>query len=127
MQYLLLIYDNERRWNDYSEAQSGAVMGQYRQLIQDICDEEGADLFISTYYTTPLTTPSVWLNRKRIVSAPLMTTPSGRARVITSVLKPPPIPPKLLPGSAIVTVFLLRGIQALVLTWTLASSAYRRP
>lgn len=32
-----------------------------RQLLQQICDEENADLFISTYYTTPLTTPSVLL------------------------------------------------------------------
>ncbi len=32
-----------------------------RQLLQQVCDEENADLFISTYYTTPLTTPSVLL------------------------------------------------------------------
>jgi glycosyltransferase involved in cell wall biosynthesis len=30
-----------------------------REMLQQICDEEGADLFISTYYTTPLSTPSV--------------------------------------------------------------------
>ncbi|MBD2096298.1 FkbM family methyltransferase [Trichocoleus sp. FACHB-591] len=30
-----------------------------RQLLQQICDEEGADLLISTYYTTPVSTPSV--------------------------------------------------------------------
>lgn len=30
-----------------------------RSLIQRICDEEGADLFLSTYYSTPMTTPSV--------------------------------------------------------------------
>lgn len=29
-----------------------------RNLLQQICEEEGADLFISTYYSTPLTTPS---------------------------------------------------------------------
>jgi hypothetical protein len=46
--------------------------------------------------------------------------PSGRGTVITRVEKPPPIPPKLLPGSTIVTVLLLRGIQALALTWMLA-------
>jgi glycosyltransferase involved in cell wall biosynthesis len=32
-----------------------------RQMLQDICDRENAYLFISTYYTTPLTTPSVLL------------------------------------------------------------------
>ncbi|MGB3559149.1 MAG: class I SAM-dependent methyltransferase [Geitlerinemataceae cyanobacterium] len=32
-----------------------------RQMLQDICDEEGADAFISSYYTTPLSTPSVFM------------------------------------------------------------------
>jgi glycosyltransferase involved in cell wall biosynthesis len=32
-----------------------------RQALQAICDEEGAGLFISTYYTLPLTTPSAML------------------------------------------------------------------
>ncbi|MCT7965209.1 glycosyltransferase [Laspinema sp. D1] len=32
-----------------------------RLLLQDICDEEGADIFISTYYTTPISTPSVFM------------------------------------------------------------------
>ena len=32
-----------------------------RQILQQVCDEEGADLFISTYYTTPLSTPSVFM------------------------------------------------------------------
>lgn len=30
-----------------------------REMLQHVCDEEGADLFISTYYTTPISTPSV--------------------------------------------------------------------
>lgn len=30
-------------------------------LLQKICDEEDADLFLSTYYTTPITTPSALL------------------------------------------------------------------
>jgi FkbM family methyltransferase len=38
---------------DYNHTESD------RQLLQEICDEEGADLFISTYYTTPISTPSV--------------------------------------------------------------------
>jgi glycosyltransferase involved in cell wall biosynthesis len=33
--------------------------GKDAQMLQFICDEVGADLFISTYYTTPLSTPSV--------------------------------------------------------------------
>ena len=32
-----------------------------RELLQQVCDEEEIDLFISTYYTTPLTTPSVFM------------------------------------------------------------------
>jgi len=32
-----------------------------REILQQICDEEGADLFISSYYTTPQTTPSVFM------------------------------------------------------------------
>lgn len=32
-----------------------------RELLQQICDEEDADLFISTYYTTPISTPSVFM------------------------------------------------------------------
>jgi hypothetical protein len=30
-------------------------------MLQQICDEEAADLFISTYYTTPRSTPSVFM------------------------------------------------------------------
>uniref|UniRef100_C6E7H8 Glycosyl transferase family 2 n=1 Tax=Geobacter sp. (strain M21) TaxID=443144 RepID=C6E7H8_GEOSM len=32
-----------------------------RAMLQKVCDDEGADLFISTYYTTPLSTPSLFL------------------------------------------------------------------
>ncbi len=32
-----------------------------QEILQQICDEEGADLFISSYYTTPTTTPSVFM------------------------------------------------------------------
>jgi glycosyltransferase involved in cell wall biosynthesis/predicted SAM-dependent methyltransferase len=32
-----------------------------REMLQQICDEEGADLFISTYYTTPISTTSVFM------------------------------------------------------------------
>lgn len=32
-----------------------------REMLQQVCDEQGADLFISTYYTTPLSTPSVFM------------------------------------------------------------------
>ncbi len=31
------------------------------EMLQQVCDEEGADLFISTYYTTPISTPSVFM------------------------------------------------------------------
>ncbi len=31
------------------------------QTLQEICDEEGVDIFVSTYYTTPISTPSVFL------------------------------------------------------------------
>lgn len=32
-----------------------------REMLQQVCDEEGADIFISSYYTTPITTPSVFM------------------------------------------------------------------
>ncbi|MEZ2240849.1 class I SAM-dependent methyltransferase [Microcoleus sp.] len=32
-----------------------------REMLQQVCDEEGADLFISTYYTTPLSTPTAFI------------------------------------------------------------------
>jgi glycosyltransferase involved in cell wall biosynthesis len=32
-----------------------------RGILQQICDEEGADLFISSYYTIPIRTPSVFM------------------------------------------------------------------
>jgi glycosyltransferase involved in cell wall biosynthesis len=32
-----------------------------RAMLQQLCDEERADLFISTYYTTPISTPSVFM------------------------------------------------------------------
>lgn len=32
-----------------------------RAMLQQVCDEENADLFISTYYTTPVSTPSVFM------------------------------------------------------------------
>ncbi|WP_375467414.1 CmcI family methyltransferase [uncultured Nostoc sp.] len=32
-----------------------------QEMLQQVCDEEGADLFISSYYTTPTTTHSVFM------------------------------------------------------------------
>src|SRR5258706_14326189 len=32
-----------------------------KKLLQLICDEEAASVFISTYYTTPIATPSVFM------------------------------------------------------------------
>ena len=32
-----------------------------REMLQKVCDEEGAELFISTYYTTPVSTASVFM------------------------------------------------------------------
>ncbi|MEM1172101.1 MAG: methyltransferase domain-containing protein, partial [Cyanobacteria bacterium P01_H01_bin.35] len=32
-----------------------------REMLQTICDEENVDLFISTYYTTPILTPSIFM------------------------------------------------------------------
>ncbi|MBF2063294.1 MAG: FkbM family methyltransferase [Calothrix sp. C42_A2020_038] len=40
---------------DYSDTNAD------REMLQQICDQEGADVFISSYYTTPLTTPSVFI------------------------------------------------------------------
>ncbi len=38
---------------DYSNTEAD------REMLQQVCDEESADLFISSYYTTPITTTSV--------------------------------------------------------------------
>ncbi len=35
--------------------------GSDAQMLQQVCDEKQADLFISTYYTAPLSTPSVFM------------------------------------------------------------------
>lgn len=32
-----------------------------REMLQEVCNAENADLFISSYYTTPLSTPSVFM------------------------------------------------------------------
>ncbi|WP_334311107.1 glycosyltransferase [Anabaena sp. CS-542/02] len=32
-----------------------------KQMLQQVCNQEQADLFISSYYTTPITTPSVFM------------------------------------------------------------------
>ncbi|HTH39796.1 MAG TPA: glycosyltransferase family 1 protein [Rhodocyclaceae bacterium] len=42
-------------------AHNYAAMAQDKALLQQICDEEKADLFISSYYTTPISTPSVFM------------------------------------------------------------------
>ncbi|MBD2432469.1 MULTISPECIES: glycosyltransferase [Fischerella] len=40
-----------------------------REMLQQICDQFGADLFISSYYTTPISTPSVFLAHDMIPEA----------------------------------------------------------
>ncbi|MEM9246351.1 MAG: glycosyltransferase, partial [Cyanobacteria bacterium P01_F01_bin.153] len=37
-----------------------------RELLQQCCDEVGADLFVSTYYTTPVSTPSIFFGHDMI-------------------------------------------------------------
>ncbi|MEM1425273.1 MAG: glycosyltransferase [Cyanobacteria bacterium P01_H01_bin.130] len=39
---------------------------QDRELLQKCCDQVGADLFISTYYTTPIATPSIFFGHDMI-------------------------------------------------------------
>ncbi len=36
MQYLLLIYDNEKLWQDLPEAERGKLFGEYAQFTQEI-------------------------------------------------------------------------------------------
>jgi glycosyltransferase involved in cell wall biosynthesis len=40
-----------------------------REMLQQICDQFSADLFISSYYTTPISTPSVFLAHDMISEA----------------------------------------------------------
>ena len=42
-------------------AHSYAAPDADHAILQQVCDEEGADLFVSSYYTTPTTTPSVFM------------------------------------------------------------------
>lgn len=49
------IYYKNTPLHDYQNLEQDQIM------LQEICDEEGADLFISTYYTTPISTPSVFM------------------------------------------------------------------
>ncbi|GGA22529.1 glycosyltransferase [Okeania sp. KiyG1] len=41
----------------YNEAKIDAD----RQMLQTVCNQENADIFISTYYTTPILTPSIFM------------------------------------------------------------------
>jgi hypothetical protein len=56
MQYMLLIYDNENAWASLSEADSGAMKGEYAQFTQDIAKsghyKAGAQLQPTTSATT---------------------------------------------------------------------------
>ena len=36
MQYMLLIYENEQNWTKLSQAEAGAIMGEYGTFTQDI-------------------------------------------------------------------------------------------
>ena len=49
------------RYRNVPRYDSESTIGD-REMLQQLCDEEGADLFISTYYTTPLLTPSVFMS-----------------------------------------------------------------
>jgi glycosyltransferase involved in cell wall biosynthesis len=54
---------------------SYAATGADAEMLQRICDEEAADLFASTYYTCPITTPSALLAHDMIpemIGAPLV-------------------------------------------------------
>lgn len=57
---------------DYHDAvhhHSYSPTGLDAEILQAICDEESADLFISTYYTTPISTPSVFMGYDMIPEA----------------------------------------------------------
>ena len=38
MQYMLLIYDDEQVWANFSEAERGAIFGEYGKLTQELRD-----------------------------------------------------------------------------------------
>ena len=50
-------------------AHSYAATGADSLYLQRVCDEEGADLFVSTYYSTPTTTPSLFMGYDMIPEA----------------------------------------------------------
>lgn len=54
-----------------------------RAMLQEVCDAENAAVFISSYYTTPLTTPSVFLAHDMIpetLGADVVNTPMWREK-----------------------------------------------
>ncbi|MEY3870716.1 MAG: hypothetical protein RLZZ338_4610 [Cyanobacteriota bacterium] len=62
----ILVLDRAGTWTKIEGIQSRIIPAydyntneRDRQMLEEICQEEKADLFISTYYTTPLSTPSV--------------------------------------------------------------------
>lgn len=48
------------RWRKYQ------TIGMDSEYLQELCDQLGADLFASTYYTTPTRTPSVFIGHDMI-------------------------------------------------------------
>ncbi len=48
-------------WHRTVDRYDYAATDADRQMLQQVCDEEGVELFISTYYTTPISTPSVFM------------------------------------------------------------------
>jgi hypothetical protein len=36
MKYMLMILDDERKWHSFSEAEMGAIMAEYRQLVDEL-------------------------------------------------------------------------------------------
>jgi glycosyltransferase involved in cell wall biosynthesis len=48
-------------FHDAMPLQGDGQAGLDAENLQAICDEEAADLFISTYYTTPISTPSIFM------------------------------------------------------------------
>jgi glycosyltransferase involved in cell wall biosynthesis len=69
IRYRSLHRHDRMNYHDAIHHHSYRPTGFDAEILQAICDEEAADLFISTYYTTPISTPSVFMGYDMIPEA----------------------------------------------------------
>ena len=69
IRYRSLHRHDTMEYHDATHHHSDHPTGLDAEILQAICDEESADVFISTYYTTPISTSSVFMGYDMIPEA----------------------------------------------------------